>query len=126
MAFTDTVSVSYSPSGASAITTTWSPTGVGRVAYSGVIPDTTSSSGQEVDISFTYTEIVQAFLLSTQNLTINANSDGSPTQTVNINANIPTLVNPFNVNASKLYLRNNSTTVNANVTIILLTSASTS
>lgn len=126
MSFTDTVTVQYSAGGATAVQTQFSATGVGRAAYSGSIPDTTSSAGQEVDIAFTYTEITQCFLLSTQALTIHVNDDGSPDQTVTLVANVPVLANPFTHNTTKLYLRNGSMTTAAIVTIILLIATSSS
>jgi hypothetical protein len=126
MSFVDVVTVQYSAGGAPALSTSWSTTGVGRVAYSGVIPTGTYSSGQEVDLDFLDGEVAQVYLVSTQNLTIHVNSDGSPAQTINLTANVPILSNPFTVNVASLYLRNLSNTTNASVTLLVLTNASSS
>lgn len=126
MSFTDSVTVQYSAGGAPAVSAAWTATGVGRVAYSGSIPDTTSTSGQEVDIAFAHAEVVQVFLLSSQNMTLNTNSDSSPTQAVSLTANVPVLTNPFTADVTKVYLRNASLTTAATVTLIILTSASSS
>ena len=126
MSYTDTVTVQYSAGGAPAVTAAFSATGVGRVAYSGTIADTTVSAGQEVDMAFSHTEVVQVFLLSTQNMTINTNSDSAPTQAIDLVANVPVLQNPFSSDVTKLYLRNASGTTAATVNLIVLTSSSAS
>lgn len=124
MSFVDAVTVQYAAGGAAAVTTQFSATGVGRAAYSGVIPDTTASSGQAVDMSFLHADVVQVFLVSSQNMTINVNSDGSPDQAVSLVANVPVLINPFTHDVTKLYLRNASGTTAATVTLIALLSSS--
>ncbi len=124
MSFTDTVTVQYSAGGAAAVQANYSASGVGRAAYSGSVPDTTSSSGQLVDMSFKHADVVQVFLLSTQNMTINTNSDGSPTQSISLTANVPVLLNPFSSDVTALYLRNASLTTAATVTLIVLLASS--
>lgn len=124
MSFTDQVTIQYSPGGAAAFQANYSASGVGRAAYSGVIPDTTSSAGQVVDMAFKHADVVQVFLLSTQDMTINTNSDGSPTQSISLTANVPVLLNPFSSDVTALYLRDHSVSLAATVTLIVLLASS--
>lgn len=117
MAVVDSFTVNCSIGGAPAVTSTYTVSRLGSADYSGSIPDTTGSAGQLVDMSFKHADVVDVYLVSSQNLTINVNSDSAPVQSISLTANIPVLINPFTADVTALYLRNGSATTAATVTL---------
>lgn len=117
---------SQASDGSPQVGTNFTVTAVGEFKYQGSIPDTTSSAGQLVKATFAHADVAAVFLSSTQNLTINTNSDGSPVQSISLTANVPVIVNPFTSDVTALYLRNASLTTAATVTIIVLLNSSAS
>lgn len=112
--------------GGPSVSSSFPITAVGEQKYQGTIPDTTSSAGQAVAMNFAHSEVAGVFMLSTQNLVINTNSDGSPTQVITLTANVPVQVSPFTADVSALYLRNQSTTASAVVSIFVMLNSSAS
>lgn len=95
-------------------------TGLGEVKYQGSIPDTTSTAGQLIALSFPHADVNGVYIRASQNMTLNTNSDSAPAQSISLTANQMLVGNPFTADVTAIYARNASLTTAATLTILIV------
>ncbi len=113
---TQTITYTYSASNDANLSGSIAQTGDGSFSLTIALP--TPTTNQEVDVSWTNTNLKSLFMLSDQTVTVKSNSSGAPDNTVTVTANVPAVfqassgqTNPFlAANVVKLYVTNASGT----------------
>ena len=112
MAFTHTVTRTVDTGGGT-VSKTNTYSGDGRTSRDPTIPDSTTD--QLVNISIDISQIKSLYIASSQNVTLETNSAGTPTDTISLLADKPLLwqsdsyyANPFSADVTAIYLTNAS------------------
>lgn len=113
MAFTDSLSISYTGNGQAVTSVVKSLTADAQAGYDGSIPDSTTN--QEVDVAIKHSTLAGFVATSDHAITIKTNSTSAPDDTLSVAANTPIIfytggpwANPLTADVTKMYITNNS------------------